>query len=102
MLEHAVAATTLLGRRTLDEFSADRDNTFAVLYALQVVGEAARGVSAELKSSYPEVPWRQVIGTRDRIVHGYQRVDLTLVWQIVRIQLPLLIEQVRAVLEEES
>jgi uncharacterized protein with HEPN domain len=63
----------------------------AIVRQLTIVGEAAKRVSAEFRISHPEVPWRQVAGFRDVVVHDYFRVDLQEVWRIVQEDLPALV-----------
>jgi len=71
-----------------------------VVRAIQLVGQAARGVSEATQVAHPEIPWRQVIGTRNVVVHDYADVDLTLVWKTVREDLPGLVHCLSAILEE--
>lgn len=61
---------------------------------LSIIGEAIRGVSEATRSAHSEVPWRKIAGTRDRVIHGYFRVDLEIVWEIVETELPRLREQI--------
>jgi uncharacterized protein with HEPN domain len=79
--------------RGLDEeqFQASGLHHDAILRQLTIVGEAAKRLSAEFRASHPEVPWRQVAGFRDVVVHDYARVDLQEVWRIVREDLPALV-----------
>jgi uncharacterized protein with HEPN domain len=63
----------------------------AILRQLTIVGEAPKRVSAEFRGSHPEVPWRQISGFRDVVVHDYSRVDLQEVWRIVQEDLPALV-----------
>jgi uncharacterized protein with HEPN domain len=62
-----------------DEFFADSMRQDAVIRNLEVMGEAVRKVSAETREAHPEVPWRQIAATRDRVIHGYFTVDLEIV-----------------------
>ena len=55
----------------------------AVLHRLALLGEACRGVSRELREAHPEIPWPQIVGFRNAIVHEYFGIDLELVWEIV-------------------
>lgn len=80
------------------EFLGDPKTQDAVVRNLEVIGEAVRGVSRETREAHPEVPWRQIAGTRDRIIHGYFKVSLKIVWDIVRNDLPHLRETVAAIL----
>lgn len=76
---------------TREAFAADEMMQFAVVRAVQIVGEAARSVSPEFRSAHPEIPWRAIMGTRHRLVHEYMRVDLDIVWRVVQQHLPELL-----------
>ncbi|MHB1344174.1 MAG: HepT-like ribonuclease domain-containing protein [Thermoleophilia bacterium] len=65
---------------------------------LEIVGEAAKNVSPELSALHPEVSWGEMAGTRDRLIHGYFSVVLEVVWAIVAVDLPVLLEQLRGIL----
>jgi uncharacterized protein with HEPN domain len=71
-----------------DAFFADPMIQDAVIRNLEVMGEAVRRVSADTRSAHPEIPWKQIAGTRDRVIHGYFTVDLEIVWEIVETELP--------------
>lgn len=73
----------------------------AILFSLTVVGEAANSLTAEFHATHGEVRWREVIAVRNRIVHGYFSLDDALVWQIATIHIPILREQVAAILRKE-
>ena len=60
---------------------------------MEIIGEAAKNVSAETRARLPEVPWRAIAGTRDRLVHAYFDVDHDRLWQIVSVDLPALVAQ---------
>jgi len=70
-----------------------------VVRQLEIVGEAARNLSADFCINYPEVPWSQIIGLRNRIAHAYFDIDLGIVWEIVQEDLAPLKEQVKLILE---
>lgn len=74
----------------LDEaaFNASRLHQSAVIRALEVLGEAANKVSAETRNDLPTVPWREMIGLRHRLIHGYDEVRLDIVWRVVVDRLP--------------
>jgi uncharacterized protein with HEPN domain len=55
-----------------------------------------------VRDEHPTIPWRQVTGTRDRLIHGYDRVDLDILWTFVREQLPPLVERIEEVLERSE
>ncbi len=70
-----------------DAFFADSRTQDAVIRNLEVIGEAIRGVSSATRAQHPAVPWKQIAGTRDRVIHGYFTVDLEIVWEIVEKEL---------------
>lgn len=78
-----------------DEFLSDKWVQDAVLRNLEVVGEAAKGVSAALRSSHPEVPWREVAAFRDFVAHAYDKVTPERVWAIIEGDLPALLAKLR-------
>ena len=100
MVEAAEAALEFSDGHTAASFAGDRLVGYAVVRAIQLIGQAARGVSGELQAAHPELPWRQMVGMRNVVVHDYADVDLTLVWKTVRDDLPGLIERLNAILEE--
>lgn len=71
-----------------------------VIHHLQVIGEAAPALSAEMKGSHPQIPWRQIIGMRHVLVHTYFGIDEDVVWAVVEDDLPPLKSQVEALLDE--
>ena len=70
----------------------------AVVRLLEIMGEAAREISDALKEEYPEIPWREMVGARNRIVHRYFDVDLDIVWKIVTTDLKDVVPKVEALL----
>ncbi|MGD0537659.1 MAG: HepT-like ribonuclease domain-containing protein [Verrucomicrobiota bacterium] len=70
----------------------------AVLYELVVMGEAARRLSPEIRAVHPEVPWRDMIGLRSIVTHGYDQIDDDELWQVIERDLPDLIRKLEAIL----
>jgi len=64
------------------------------------LGEAARYAPENVKAAYPGVPWREIAATRNRLIHGYFSVDLDIVWAIIQKDLPPLIVQLKAILDD--
>ena len=102
MIEAAEAALEFSDGHTAKSFAGDRLVGYAVVRAIQLIGQAARGVSGELQTAHPEIPWREMVGMRNVVVHDYADVDLALVWKTVREDLPGLVERLRAILDEGS
>ena len=75
------------------EFKKNKDVRDACIRRLEVIGEASKNISEEMKKNFPEVLWKRIIGTRDIMIHAYFRVDLDIVWDIIKKDLPLLEEQ---------
>src|SRR3990167_6780954 len=71
-----------------EEFRKNKDIKDAIIRRLEIIGEAAKNVSKEIKKRYPKVEWAKISGTRDRIIHAYFNVDLGIVWNIVKKDIP--------------
>jgi uncharacterized protein with HEPN domain len=70
----------------------------AVLYEIVVLGEAARRLSSEIRAAHPEVPWREIIGMRSVVSHGYDQIDDDELWQVIEHDLPELMQKLQAIL----
>jgi uncharacterized protein with HEPN domain len=87
-------------RVTEEQFRSDELVQDAVVYSLQVIGEAARMVSAETRLRLSEIPWTEIIGMRNRLVHEYGDIDLDIAWNAVNIDVPRLIELLTPIVNE--
>jgi uncharacterized protein with HEPN domain len=85
---------------TQEEFYKNKEKQYAVLRALEIVGEATRNLSKELKATYREIPWRDIAGMRNKLIHEYFGVKLELVWETVKDKLPELKIQIRNILDK--
>ena len=87
-----------------DAFIADDKTTSAVVRKLEIIGEAAKNVPETIRREYPQVPWQQIAGMRDRIIHRYFAVNHVIVWDTVKDHIPPLqpiIAQILKGMEEE-
>ncbi len=74
-----------------EEFERSELHQNAVIRSLEIIGEAARLVSRQTRNAHPEIPWSQMIGMRNRLIHEYFRVDLATVWETIQKDLPALV-----------
>lgn len=86
---------TAVGR---DAFMVERMRQDAVIRKLEIIGEAVKRLSPETTTGRPEIPWKQIAGMRDRLMHAYFGVDLALVWRVVERDVPVLRNAVTALL----
>ena len=70
--------------------------------ALEIIGEATKRLPLDVRERYPEVPWRGMAGMRDRIIHGYDMVDLQIVWDVVKRDIPQIQPQLQQILVDYS
>ncbi len=98
MLDAAKRAIDFMQGRARSDLESDEQLSLAVVRLLEILGEAAKNVSEDLRKDYPDIPWRQIAGTRDRLIHGYFDVDLDIVWQIISVDLPVLATQLEKAL----
>ena len=82
---------------TLESFTGDTKLQDAVIRRLEIIGEAARRVSEETRAVHPNLPWRQMIGMRNQVIHMYDGVDIDVVWATVQEDLPPLLEMLAKV-----
>lgn len=92
---------TIIGTTSEGSFLTDEVSTAAVLHHLTVIGEAINRLSQELRERHPEVPWRQMVAVRHRIVHAYFDLDWQILWNAAADDIPQLRKQVAVVLESE-
>ncbi|KKK63832.1 hypothetical protein LCGC14_2990320 [marine sediment metagenome] len=85
-----------------EEFLGDRQLQSAVSMKLEIIGEAARALSAECKQAHPDIPWQAIVGLRHRIVHEYFRLDLDIIWDILQKDVPELIGLVQPLVPPED
>jgi uncharacterized protein with HEPN domain len=102
MLDHAREAYALVQNRSREDLDADRLLNLALVRLLEIVGEAASRVSTDERAHYPAIPWPQIIGMRNRLIHGYDLVDFAILWQTVVEDLPPLMAALESILSSKG
>jgi uncharacterized protein with HEPN domain len=99
MVEAAEAAQRFIGSRQRADLDTDEMLLFAVVRALEIIGEAASKVSVEGRARLTSVPWADIIAMRHRVVHAYFEIDRTIVWRTVTEEIPPLLSTLRSALK---
>ena len=93
MLQAAEAILRHIAGRTRDDYEREELLRHAVERNIEIIGEAARRLSAEFRDRHPHIPWRSNVATRHILAHEYDEVDNDIVWRIVTDHIPVLIQQ---------
>jgi len=102
MLDAAIKAVGFTSGKGLSDIESDEILGLAIVRLLEIIGEAAKSVSQSTRERYQEIPWKQIAGVRDRLIHGYYDVDHSIVWSIVTSDLPELVVALKKALSEMS
>lgn len=100
MIDHVEETIGLAKGKTREDLERDRVFFLALLKLVEIVGEAAMRISDSMRTAHPEIPWREIIGTRNHLIHGYDAVDHDILWQIVTTDFPTLAGQLKRLANE--
>lgn len=100
MFESATKGISFIKGFDFDRFNQDDKTQFAVLRAIEIIGEASKKVPKQTKEDYPEIPWREISGMRDKLVHDYFGIDTKVVWKTAKEDLPNLRKLLKNLLQE--
>ncbi len=86
----------------LDEFLADTQLQDSVIRRIEVIGEASGRISSQFQEAHPEIPWQDMRGMRNRMIHGYDDIDFDIVWNTTQQSIPHLLELIEPLLDIET
>ena len=98
MLDHAKEALAMVQGKNRSDLDNDRMLELSLVRLVEIIGEAAARVGTESREKDPSVPWLQIVGMRNRLVHGYDAVDLDVLWDTIIDDLPPLIAELEKIL----
>lgn len=81
-------------------FIKDIKTQYGVIRGLEIIGEATKNVPKSLKNKYPDIPWKDIVGMRDKLIHAYFGVNLERIWIVVKEELPVLKKKIKEILKE--
>lgn len=90
---------SFVGEMNFEGFQQDDKTASAVIRKLEIIGEAAKQIPKEVREEYPSVPWQDMAGMRDKLIHAYSDVDLALIWRVVKEENPRLRRSIEMILE---
>ncbi|NIA20968.1 MAG: DUF86 domain-containing protein [Anaerolineaceae bacterium] len=102
MLDHAREAVALVQGRRREDLDADRVLSLALVRLLEIIGEAAGRISMGFQQKHGAIPWSQIVSLRNRLIHGYDSVDMDILWEILSRDLPTLIEALEPTIEKQD
>lgn len=102
MLDHAQEAVAMVQGKTRSNLDTERTLNLSLVRLLEIVGEAASRIPKKDHNQYPDIPWVEIVGLRNKLIHGYDTVDFDILWQIVTHDLPPLIEALRKLVPKQD
>lgn len=95
-------ASSFVREMNYGTFVKDRKTMYAVIRALEIIGEATKNIPSPIKARYPQIPWKDMAGMRDKVIHAYFGVDLKRVWSTVNQDIPSLKPHFEKILKENK
>lgn len=97
MIDAAESIGAFLAGRQRAHLDQDRMLLFAIIRAIEIIGEAAGRITHDTRLAHPEIPWSAIVGMRNRLIHGYFDIDTEIVWKTVFEEIPFLLTRLHAV-----
>lgn len=98
MLDAANEIVEFTKDKKQDDFEEDRKLHLSVVHLLEIIGEAGSGVSDDVQNNYPQIPWKLIVGMRNRLIHGYFDIDLAIVYKTATQDIPPLIQKLKQII----
>ncbi len=102
MLDASNEIVDFTRKKTQDDFNSDRKLHLSVVHLLEIMGEAGSGVSDEVQHKYLQVPWKSIIGMRNRLIHGYFDIDLIIVYKTATQDIPPLVKKLEEIVSSQD
>jgi uncharacterized protein with HEPN domain len=100
MIDAAESVEQFAAKRKRGDLDTDRMLLFAIVRAIEVIGEAAGRVTGETQAASPGIPWTSIIGMRNRLIHGYFDIDSDVVWKTVKEEIPGLLRSLKILVDK--
>ena len=100
IIEAMVNAMEFVKNMEYDEFVKDTKTIYAVIRAIEIIGEAVKNIPEKIRKEYPDIPWSSIAGMRDKVIHAYFGVKIERVWEVVKRDIPLLKPKFEKILME--
>jgi uncharacterized protein with HEPN domain len=93
---------TFIGIMSFEEFVKDAKTVNAVVRSIEVIGEASKHIPVSLRERYAELPWKEIVGMRDKLIHGYFGIDYETIWKASKEDIPSLRKVVQRMLKDQE
>ena len=100
ILQNMLEAEEFIEGMSYEQFISDKRTLNAVLRSLEVIGEAAKNIPDEIRAKYPDIPWKEMAGMRDKVIHFYFGVDKEVIWFVVKDRIPAIRPLIERTLKE--
>lgn len=98
MIDAAEEALSFVSDKSENEFNRNRMLVLSIIKEIEIIGEAASKISEETKLKFNNIPWQDIVGMRNRLIHGYFDVDIKLVWNTIKNDLPSLLKSLKEII----